>query len=171
MVKPLCTVLRCSQNLLNNVADVIPHCAKVVYIIQPCDKDVLLSNYIMCVPMFLLSNLRVTCPWLSSGHLILDLHHARFSQDMHMSPNPPYLAEVQEEHEAKSVSRSLFIEVHVGKVCNLHPLSTFKSLFPWLLTGRPLLDLYHARFSQNLHTGHVPSSAGRRHRETQGAVR
>ena len=40
------------QNLLNNVADVIPYCAKVVYIVPPCDKDVMLSNYIIHAPTF-----------------------------------------------------------------------------------------------------------------------
>ena len=32
------------QNFLNNVADVIPHCAKVMHIVPPWDKDVILSN-------------------------------------------------------------------------------------------------------------------------------
>ena len=33
--------------MLKNVADIIQHGAKVVYIVPPCDKDAMLSNYIM----------------------------------------------------------------------------------------------------------------------------
>ena len=33
-------LLNVTQTLLNNVADGITHCAKVVYFVPPCDKDV-----------------------------------------------------------------------------------------------------------------------------------
>ena len=71
-----------TQNLSKNVADVIPHCVKIMQIEPACDEDVMLSNYIMYAP---LSNLRVTCTWLLTGHLLLDLNHARFSKDLQMS--------------------------------------------------------------------------------------
>ena len=39
-----------TQNLLENVADIILHCAKAVHIVLPCAKDVMLSSYIMYIP-------------------------------------------------------------------------------------------------------------------------
>ena len=39
------------HNLLNNVANVIPHCAKVVYIVTPCDKDVIMFNILFMPPV------------------------------------------------------------------------------------------------------------------------
>ena len=49
MVRSLCTILGLIQNVLNNVADFIPHCAKFVHIVLPCDKDVVLFN-VLCIP-------------------------------------------------------------------------------------------------------------------------
>ena len=70
------------KKLLNNMADVIPHYAKAVHIMPPCDKDVISAIYYVC---FLPPNLRVICQWLSTGHLLLDLYHARFSQGLHIT--------------------------------------------------------------------------------------
>ena len=44
MIKSLFTVLDVAQNLLKNMADVIPHFAKVLHIVPPCNKDAMLSN-------------------------------------------------------------------------------------------------------------------------------
>ena len=73
--------LMLQKNVLKNVADVIPHCVKIVHIMPPCDKDVMLSNYIIYAPTSPV-HLRVTCPWLLILHLLLDVYHTRLSQDL-----------------------------------------------------------------------------------------
>ena len=50
IVKPLCEFFGVTQNLLKNMADIIPYCTKVVHIVPPCDRNVILSNYIMYAP-------------------------------------------------------------------------------------------------------------------------
>ena len=50
------------QKLLNNVADVIPHWAEVVYIVPPCGKKVIMSNIIY---------MPITFPAHSQGHLAM----------------------------------------------------------------------------------------------------
>ena len=79
-----------TQNLLKNVADGIPHCAKIVYIAPPCEKDVMLFNYIYIIPAFPV-HFRITCPWLLTGQLLLDLYNAKLSQDVYINHGPPLL--------------------------------------------------------------------------------
>ena len=74
----------CYTKMLNNLAGVKPYCAKVVHIVPPCDKDIIVQH-IMHAPMSPLFNLRVTCPWLTTRHLLLDSYHARFRKDLHMA--------------------------------------------------------------------------------------
>ena len=76
------------QNLLNNVADVIPLSAKVVHTVPPYDKNIIMTKYYVS-PLPSPPNLRVTCLWLSTGCLLLDFQHARFSQDLHISHGTP----------------------------------------------------------------------------------
>ena len=96
--------LNVTQNMLKDVADVIPHCAKAVHIVSPCDKDVMLSYYIMDAPVFPIY-IRVKCPWLLTGHLLLDIYHARFNHDLHMGHGLP-LADSR-KREAQSVVKGL----------------------------------------------------------------
>ena len=61
------------QNYLKNVGDVIQHGAKVVHIVPPCDKDVMLSNYIMyapCIPSTSQDCLPMVIDWTSSTGLL-----------------------------------------------------------------------------------------------------
>ena len=74
--------LHFTQNLLKNVTDDIPYCTKVLHIMPPCDKDAMLSNYIMfsptyptCLPKCYYIHIRFTCPGLSTGHQLLDIDH------------------------------------------------------------------------------------------------
>ena len=75
------------KNLLNKVAQVILYCAKVVHICH-------LLTWMLCCPIYYLcslpplSNLKVTCPWLLTGYLLLDLHHARHTQDRPINHGP-----------------------------------------------------------------------------------
>ena len=57
---------------MDNVTNYISHCGKVV----------MLSTHVMYAPICL----KGTCPWLLTGHLLLKLYHARFSQDLTHEP-------------------------------------------------------------------------------------
>ena len=93
------------QALLNKVADVKPHCANVVHFVPPSVKNFILSNYIS-MPLPFLSNLRLSFPWLLTGHLKLDISHTSFSQDLYMSYGPPLVG--RRHREAQSGVRQLF---------------------------------------------------------------
>ena len=61
--------------------------------------------------------------------------------------------EPQEKHQSKGIEKYIsqsFMYVQYA----LLPLSTFKCACQWLLTSHLLLDLYHARFIQDLHRSH-----------------
>ena len=59
-------------------------CGRCYHIVPPCNKDVMLSKYIAYATPSSPFNLTATCPRLWTGHLLLDLHHTRLSQDLHI---------------------------------------------------------------------------------------
>ena len=60
----------------------------------------------MC-PMSPLPNARVVCPWLLTGHLLLDLDHASFNHDLLMSHGSPQTGRGHMyKHQAKGVKKS-----------------------------------------------------------------
>ena len=135
----------------------MPHFAKVVDIVQPYDKDVMLSNYTVYVPY-------LPCPPLLPA-LLLELYYARFSLDLHMHSSPPLAGKARGR-----APRPGCLVFHIYNVFPLHLLSAFKSVCHDYQLQHLLLDLNCARFSQNLHKSHSLPPVGRKHRETQGAV-
>ena len=62
------------------------HCGTIV---PPCGPSCYNVQFIMYVPLQLPPNFWVLSPWLSPGHLLLDLHHARFTQHLLMGHGTP----------------------------------------------------------------------------------
>ena len=90
MVKPLCTALGCYVELVEECGNVIPHHTKVVDLVPTCEKDIMLSHYSMYAPHL---------------HLLLDLYHARFSQDLHKGLGLPTAS--RRHREAQSAVKGL----------------------------------------------------------------
>ena len=55
-------LLNVTPNLLESLVAVIPHCAKVVAVLFPCKWGMPPSSPVQ---------LKGTCPWLLTGHLLL----------------------------------------------------------------------------------------------------
>ena len=116
--------------------------------------------YYVCPP----AHLRVTWPWLSTGHLLLDLYHVQFSQDLHMN-HVPFTG----RSHRKSTQIRVFSVKEVYSIRGpylwcmppIHLLSTFKHMCPWLLTGHLLLHLYHA--ISTLYTNEITHSSTYHH--------
>ena len=59
-------------------------------------------------------------------------------------------------------------ELYIRSVCELCPSAP--STCPWLSTGYLLLDLYHSRLTQDLHTGLWPPSSRQSAKGSANAV-
>ena len=128
----------CHATLCHNVA-----------LCDPCGYNV---YYIKYDPPATPSNLMAHSPCSVTGNLLLDLHHARFSQDLLMGHGP-----LSGQKPSEKVPGLCEVSIRsICEVCHLHPLSTFKDACPWLSIGHKLLDLQHARFSQDFPIGHDP---------------
>ena len=129
------------------------------------------SNYIMYVPASPVQPedyLPIVINWMPvTGFITYQIQ----PEPAHEPWFPVSVQKPEEEHQIKGVKKTYSTEVHVYEVCTLHLMSTFKSTCPGLLNGHLLLDIYHARLSQDLHMDIGFSPTGRRFRETQGAVR
>ena len=91
----ICLIFHIIGNFITTqVHSGIPYYAKVVHLVPPSDKSYYIWNiiYAPCLPYL---NLRVTGLWLSTGNLLPDLYHARFSQDLHMSHGIPSVGRSQ----------------------------------------------------------------------------
>ena len=75
------TIPRHCTELFKNVEDVITHYTKVVAVV--------LFRCMMYAPLPPLTISEIAYVWLLTGHLLLDLYHARFSQDLHIGHGPP----------------------------------------------------------------------------------
>ena len=104
IVRPFCTVLGCYTQL-------VEYCDRCYTILcqgcTPCAMDFIMSN-ILCMPPASSVQLMVTCLWLSTGQLLPDLNHARFSQDLHMSNGPSSVGRCHMRSARPWVIRSLF---------------------------------------------------------------
>ena len=97
-----------TQNLFKNVADVIPHSPKILHNVPPCDKDDILSNYIIHAPCLHCSP-QGYLPKALTGHQLLDLYYARFRKNLYMSYGPTLVGRSQRKSiKAKGVLRGLF---------------------------------------------------------------
>ena len=105
--------LNVTQNLLKNVVDVIPYCGKVVDIVPPCNMNDMLSNYIRhapCLPILFM----VTCPWLLTDNLLLDVFHNRISQDL-----PPLEGRShRKSNKTRVLNNSIPLDIHMYDVCS-----------------------------------------------------
>ena len=101
------------ENVLKNMADVTPHCAKVVHIVPPCDKVLMLSTYIIYATIYPVK-LRASYPWLLTGYL----YHARFSQDLHMNHGSPMAGR---SHKMSTKVREITTNNNAShKWCSMH---------------------------------------------------
>ena len=148
------------------MADIIPHCAKVVNIVPPCDKDVLFYN-ILCMlpPPHPTSQLPAYGYQLDTYYWTYTLAGSAY-EPCPLSRQKPY-----EEHQAMGVYEVYSKEVHICGVCPLHLLSTFKSAYQWLLTKHLLIYLYHTSFNQDMHMVHGLPPVGHRYSQTDRTVR
>ena len=89
------------QNMLKKMAYVIPHCSKILHIVLLCDKDFMLSNYIMYAPCLLCPS-QGYLPMVIDWTLPLDSYHSRFSQDLHISHGLPLVEEGIGKHRCCS---------------------------------------------------------------------
>ena len=105
-------------------------------------------KYIMYAPMPHPSILRFTCPWLLTAHLLLNLYHEWFRQDLNMGHGTP-LAGIR----------------YRGTLTPFHPHPNHKVTYQWLSTGHLLLDLHCVSLSQDLHMKCGPPLASRNHRK------
>ena len=119
IVKPFVQFLDAAQNLLKNVANVIPHYAKVVPIFLPFNMDITLSSYIMHAPVSPI-HFRITWQWLLTGHLLLNLYQAKFSQKLH-GATISLIAARSHKKSAKAMvfNMSVPLEVHICEVFSL----------------------------------------------------
>ena len=81
------TVLICLTKHVKYVAGVIQHYAKVV--------EFVLFMHMVYSLLTPLSISQMSCPWLSTGHLLHDLYHGSFSLKLFMSHIPHQLTEWQ----------------------------------------------------------------------------
>ena len=112
-------------------------------------------------------HLSVTCLWLLTGHLPLDLYHDRFTQDLLIRHGALSLGRShRNKYQDKGITRSIPQRSMYVKYAPSNPCPHFKGACPWLLIGHILMDLYHAKFSQDLHMGHVLPPVSSRYMET-----
>ena len=143
IVKPLCTVLGCHKELVTECGRCyIPLCQGCAHCATLWQGCYVVQLYYICLP----SPPQVYLPWLSTGHLLLDLHHATFSQDL-----PLLASRIHKKSTKVGVFKmSIQLEVHIYDVSTLHLLCMFRSACSWLAKGHLILDLHHARFRRDL---------------------
>ena len=93
------------------MADVILHCGTNM---PPCEPGCYYVQYIMYTHA-MLTYLRISSPWLLTGHILLDLYHDGFSQTLLMSKVTPLVGRSQKErHQTKDVKkyspRSIYVK-------------------------------------------------------------
>ena len=77
--------------------------------------------YDACPPAFPV-HLKGTCPWLLTGHLLLDLYHASFSEDLHMNYACPLAGRsCRKSTRAKVLEKPMKFEFHIFDVCPCFP--------------------------------------------------
>ena len=115
---------------------------QMLYLIVPrlCTLCHLVTK-MLCCPIILCMapdfplHLSITCSWLSTVYLLLDLYHARLCQDMHISHGLLLAGRsCRRSTKARVFNESAFLEVHIFNVCPLDLPLIFKSTYPWLLT-------------------------------------
>ena len=73
----------------------------------------LFLSIILCILPVSPAHFRVTSPWLSTGHLLLNLYYARCSQDLYMSHGSSFAGRSYRKSTKAKVKVSIQLGVHI----------------------------------------------------------